>query len=90
MPAISAKTTRRRAATPTTKQQQDDVWRRTLAIMGLDPLTENCANKTSTETVMADTPGVASPTATPSAADKKTSILDLPLEAQKDIFRHVS
>jgi hypothetical protein len=56
--------------------------------MGLDPLTENCANKTST--AMADTPGVASPTATPSAADKKTSILDLPLEAQKDIFRHVS
>jgi hypothetical protein len=60
--------------------------------MGLDPLTENSANKTST--AMADIPGVASPTATPSAtpsaAAKKTSILDLPLEAQKDIFRHVS
>jgi hypothetical protein len=88
MPALPSKQTRRKGATPITKLHQDDVWCRILDVMGLEPLSSNHASPTATNTEAAE--AMASPTAAPAPGTKKITILDLPSETQKDIFKHVS
>ena len=95
MPALPNKQARRKGATPVTKQEQGDVWRRILDVMGLEPLRENQQHHRHSPTAM-DTDSeaaeaMAAPTPAASApAAKKVTILDLPSETQKDIFKHVS
>jgi hypothetical protein len=88
MPALPSKQTKRKGATPITKLYQEDVWRRILDVMGLEPLSSNHASPTTIESGAAE--AMASPTAAPAAGAKKVTILDLPSETQKDIFKHVS
>lgn len=86
MPGLPGKQGRRKGATPISKIDQEDVWKRTLAILGLVPLTTN--HHTNNNHSPMAIPGIPSPS--PAAkAGEKTSILDLPSEVQKDIFRHV-
>jgi hypothetical protein len=97
MPALPSKQARRKGATPVTKQEQGDVWRRILDVMGLEPLRENHQQEHQRHSpAVMDTDSeaaeaVAAPTpAAPAPAAKKVTILDLPSETQKDIFKHVS
>lgn len=68
--------------------------------MGLEPLSASSNDTSTSEAVAttstaatADQAGMAAPTATSEltqGSQKKLTILDLPVEAQKDIFKHVS
>jgi hypothetical protein len=95
MPALPNKQARRKGATPVTKQEQGDVWRRILDVMGLEPLRENqqhhrlSATAVDTDSEAAEAMAAPTPAASAPAA-KKVTILDLPSETQKDIFKHVS
>jgi hypothetical protein len=83
MPALPNKTSRKRGVTPITSFHREDVWLRTLDMMGMEPLQAPASAPTS-----AILPSLESPTTTDTK--KKLSILDLPQETQKDIFKHVS
>jgi hypothetical protein len=95
MPALPSKQARRKGATPVTKQDQGDVWSRVLDVMGLEPLRENKQQHHHSTTAMNIDTDAAEPMAAPSATApapgmKKATMLDLPSETQKDIFKHVS
>ena len=93
MPALQSKQTRRKGATPVTNLEQGDVWRRILDVMGLEPLRENQQQQQQYSPTAMDNEAaepMAAPMATASAPTKKVTILDLPSETQKDIFKHVS
>jgi hypothetical protein len=102
MPALPSNKSRRKGVTPIKKPNPDNVWQRTLAVMGLEPLSATSSDtSTSTSKAVATTSiattaepgGMAAPTPAPEltqGSKKKLTILDLPVEAQKDIFKHVS
>jgi hypothetical protein len=90
MPALPSKQSRRKSATPITKLQEDDVWRRVLDGLGLEPLSSNRISPAPTTMDSVATEAMASPTAAATPGAKKVTILDLPSETQKDIFKHVS
>jgi hypothetical protein len=103
MPALPSNKSRRKGVTPIKKPNPDNVWQRTLAVMGLEPLSASSSSSNtstskavaaaSTSTATADPGGMAAPTPAPEltqGSQKKLTILDLPVEAQKDIFKHVS
>jgi len=100
MPAHPNNKSRRKGVTPIKKLDPDHVWRRTLAVMGLEPLSSSSntsGNKavaaTDTATADQDPGGMAAPTPAPEltqGSKKKLTILDLPVEAQKEILKHVS
>ena len=90
MPALPSKRIRRKGATPILKVNQEDVWQRTLDIMGLEPL--NARGK-GNMAVQGDDGAVATPShaqGSQSGERKPLNISDLPLETKKDIFKHVS
>jgi hypothetical protein len=97
MPALPSKQARRKGATPVTNLEQSDVWRRILDVMGLEPLRENQQQQqqqqqhspTTMDTEAAE-PMAAPTTAASEPPARKVTILDLPSETQKDIFKHVS
>ncbi|TVY82215.1 hypothetical protein LSUE1_G007323 [Lachnellula suecica] len=97
MPALPNNKTRRKGVTPQKKPNKDHVWQRTLDIMGLEPL--NASSSTvNTDIDIGSGSGAATNSSPPSTAaapmaaptsEKKTlTFLDLPVEAQKDIFEH--
>lgn len=90
MPALPGKSSRRKYSTPRPKLDGDDVWNRTFKTMGLEPLSSDKDKPTT----MATASDISSPTPEPSlvqgSENKKLTILDLPSETQKDIFKYVS
>ena len=96
MPGLPSKQARRKGPTPRRLIKKDDAWRVILAIMGLEPLgaegelypEDSTSSPATMDTEAAE--AMAAPTAADSAAGaKKMTILDLPSETQKDIFKHV-
>ena len=95
MPALPSKTIRRKTATPINKLNQEDVWQRTLDLMGLEPLNSKVNGKMAMQVDEEDVSSSPSTLATQAQGSqngegKKLTILDLPLETKKDIFKHVS
>jgi hypothetical protein len=91
MPALPGKTSPRKKATPRAKQEKEDVWERTFNIMGLEPLSSNKDKSTAMTTITdISSPSPAGPSLAQGSEKKTVSILDLPSETQKDIFRYVS
>jgi hypothetical protein len=90
MPALPSKQSRRKTATPVTKLQEEDVWRRVLDALGLEPLSSNRISPAPPTMEPEAAEAMASPTAAATPGVKKVTILDLPSETQKDIFKHVS
>ncbi|KAF4633395.1 hypothetical protein G7Y89_g4716 [Cudoniella acicularis] len=86
MPALPNKSNRRKAVAPVKKQNHNEVWQRALDIMGLEPLnsTTNSPSSSAPHTMAIPTPGPAE------GSGKKKSILDLPSETKKEIFKHAS
>lgn len=101
MPALPSKQARRKSATPVTKPEQGDVWRRVLDVMGLEPLMESqnqqhppplspaSTDIEAAEAMAAPPLAEAAEAAAAPEAKTKVTILDLPSETQKDIFKHV-
>ncbi|KAG0649350.1 hypothetical protein D0Z07_4444 [Hyphodiscus hymeniophilus] len=90
MPALPDISSRRKCFTPRAKVDAEDAWQRTLNIMGLEMLSSNKGQPAAT--AMASASGISSPISGPSLAHAKTkmTILDLPSETQKEIFKHSS
>jgi hypothetical protein len=91
MPALPDKPSRRKYSTPRAKSDAEDVWKRTFNIMGLELLS---SNKEQSRTTTMATASYISPPQDASLAQgsekKKMTILELPSETQKDIFKYVS
>jgi hypothetical protein len=91
MPALPGKPSRRKHSTPRTKPDGEDVWERTLDIMGLEPLSSNKDNTPAMATASdLSSPSPAEPSLVQGSEKKKLTIFDLPSETQKDIFKYVS
>ncbi|TVY17542.1 hypothetical protein LARI1_G005107 [Lachnellula arida] len=95
MPALPNNKTRRKGVTPIKKPDRDNVWQRTLNVMGLEPMSLNSSSSSnsnsSTNKAAAD--GMAAPTSQsePTQGSKKNlSFLDLPAETQRHIIKHSS
>lgn len=89
MPSLPSKTTRQKHVTPIANLHENDVWQRTFKLLGLQPLTPFPDSGTphmadSAMDISAPAQGVEKPT------KEKLTILDLPEEVQKEIFKHVS
>ena len=96
MPSLPSKTTRRKHVTPIANLHENDVWQRTFNLLGLEPLTPfpDVTPKeahSSLNLKMASTTDIVAPSTEMTEHKKpKITILDLPSETQKDIFKHVS
>lgn len=96
MPSLPSKTTRRKHVTPIANLHENDVWQRTFNLLGLEPLTpfpdvNPKEAPCSLNLEMASTTDIVAPSTEMAKPEKpKISILDLPSETQKDIFKHVS
>jgi hypothetical protein len=95
MPSLPSKTARRKHVTPIANLHENDVWQRTFKLLGLQPLTPfpnvaPYAAKQSHNLKMASITDIEAPPAESAEPKKpKITILDLPAETQKDIFKHV-
>jgi hypothetical protein len=91
MPALPGKPSTRKGPTPRSKFHQEDVWEHTFKVIGLEPLSSNHDEPG----IMATANSSSTPTPTPTAGleqdlgRKKMTILDLPSETHKDIFKYV-
>ncbi len=96
MPSLPSKTARRKHVTPIANLHENDVWQRTFKLLGLQPLipfSDTTPDRASLggSPEMASTIDIEAPAAESAESKKqKLSILDLPAETQKDIFKHVS
>jgi hypothetical protein len=96
MPSLPSKTARRKHVTPIANLHENDVWQRTFKLLGLQPLTPfpnlapNEASSSLNEEMATKTDIEAPPTESATPQGRKITILDLPAELQKDIFKHVS
>ena len=96
MPSLPSKTTRRKHVTPIANLHENDVWQRTFNLLGLEPLNPfpdlNLKEAPcSLNLEMASTTDIVAPSEEMAKPEKpKITILDLPSETQKDIFKHVS
>jgi hypothetical protein len=95
MPSLPSKTARRKHVTPIANLHENDVWQRTFKLLGLQPLTPFAdvapdAAQQSRALAMAFPNDIEAPPAESAEPKKpKITILDLPAETQKDIFKHV-
>jgi len=95
MPSLPSKTARRKHVTPIANLHENDVWQRTFKLLGLQPLTPfpdpaPDADNLSRTSEMATATEIEAPSADTLEPKKpKITILDLPAETQKDIFKHV-
>ena len=95
MPSLPSKTARRKHVTPIANLHENDVWQRTFKLLGLQPLTPfpdvaPDADHLSRTSEMATATDIEAPPADTLEPKKpKITILDLPAETQKDIFKHV-
>jgi hypothetical protein len=71
---------------PVKKVHADDVWTKVLDQLGVEPLS---APTRSTKALKATTSMAASTKAHAEGATRRLTILDLPSETQKEIFKHV-
>ncbi|TVY37699.1 hypothetical protein LSUB1_G007229 [Lachnellula subtilissima] len=97
MPALPNNKTRRKGVTPIKKPDRNNVWQRTLNVMGLEPISLNSSSSSSSNsdysTNKATADGMAEPTSQsePTQGSKKNlTFLDLPAEAQRHIIKHSS
>ena len=95
MPSLSGKTARRKHVTPIANLHENDVWQRKFKLLGLQSLTPfpdlapDLDNLSRTFEMAAAT-DIEAPSADIIEPKKpKITILDLPAETQKDIFKHV-
>lgn len=95
MPSLPSKTARRKHVTPIANLHENDVWQRTFKLLGLQPLTPfldvapDADNLSRTSEMATATDIEAPPADTLEPKKPKITILDLPAETQKDIFKHV-
>ncbi|CAG8981180.1 hypothetical protein HYALB_00013191 [Hymenoscyphus albidus] len=97
MPALP-RSNRRRGVIPVKKVHPDDIWRRAMRMMGLEPITTTNNKQSSTPVPASKAPAPAPPAIAPSTKPtqtspteptmKKLTILDLPPETQKEIIQH--
>jgi hypothetical protein len=96
MPSLPSKTARRKHVTPIANLHENDVWQRTFKLLGLQPLTPfpdvaPDQDNSSRSLEMASAIDIEAPAVESTEPKKsKITILDLPAETQKEIFRHVS
>ncbi len=95
MPSLPSKTARRKHVTPIANLHENDAWQRTFKLLGLQPLTPfpdvapEDAKQSRTLTMASVTDIEAPPAENAGPRSPKITILDLPAETQKDIFKHV-
>jgi hypothetical protein len=95
MPSLPSKSARRKHVTPIANLHENDVWQRTFKLLGLQPLTPfpdlaPDLDNLSRAFEMATATDIEAPSQDILEAQKpKITILDLPAETQKDIFKHV-
>ncbi|KAG4435478.1 hypothetical protein IFR05_009050 [Cadophora sp. M221] len=99
MPGIPPVHSRRRGTTPIKNPQLDDVWHRSLYVLGLQELNAPMPSSAQSSSSATSFSTMASPIASPTPAQaptepdvpsKKLTFSDLPLETKKEIFKHTS
>jgi hypothetical protein len=86
MPALPNKPSRRKITTPVIRPDPEYVFNEVLDALGLEPLSSNSsASNTTMASIIENPPS----TSTSSSSSRKLTILDLPSETQKDIFKYV-
>jgi hypothetical protein len=90
MPALPSNSrSRRKGATPITKPQKEDVWQRTLDLLGVESLNEKDRPIPSMPTIRPEMQAEEA-IAAGGRERKKLELVDLPAETQKEIFGYVS
>ncbi|PBP24766.1 F-box domain-containing protein [Diplocarpon rosae] len=96
MPALASFHRRRKTAKPIKKPDQEDVWRRSLYVLGLETIAQHPSSSHIPTIAMATPTRAQSETGPltgssqgPTPPKQPLSFLDLPSETQKEIFSHV-